>query len=84
MFLKEVSNGQQGCIYLVKNDQRNKYCKILLYIIINVFYFNTFYNVIYSSDSKGEFSAYLFQYPVSHFIFDVKSSCAIQYICKEK
>ncbi len=51
-FFKELSYAHQGCIYLIK-----KYSNIVKYFIlqynINVFYFNTLQNIIYSFDAKS-------------------------------
>jgi len=50
MFLKEVSNAQQGCIFYIKNVVK---IAILLQLKITVF----FIHIFYSCDGKGEFSA---------------------------
>jgi len=47
--LKEVSNAQQGCIYLFKNTVKQQYCEILQFKII-------FYHVIHSYDGRPECS----------------------------
>ncbi len=53
MFLKETSYAHQGCIYLIKNIVKQKYCKILSQFQITIFciYFKWIFSIITPSFS---------------------------------
>ncbi len=40
MFFKEVSYAHQGCIYLIKNTEKNFFYKNIIAIKITISYFN--------------------------------------------
>jgi len=73
MFLKEVSNAHQGCIYLIKNTLNSnivKYNDLKWTVPLEYFAFH----VIYSCDDKADFSASLLQSSVSwYFRNDLKN-----------
>ncbi len=54
-FLKEVSWDHQGCMYLIKNTVKQKYCELLLKCKITVYL--DILKCNYFCDGKAEFSA---------------------------